>query len=72
MSLATILTPRHLRMLAGNVAYTRGASYFAAGNVLFSLLGFALFYSALLVADVYLLLKYIRLGPETAPPEEAA
>lgn len=34
-----------------------------AGNVAFSLVGFALFYSALLVADVYLLVKYIRLGP---------
>ena len=33
----------------------------------FSLLGFALFYSALLVADLYLLVKYIRLGPDEAP-----
>lgn len=41
-----------------------GASSTARGNVLFSLLGFALFYSALLVADLYLLTKYIRLGPE--------
>ena len=32
--------------------------------MLFSLLGFALFYSALLVADLYLLVKYIRLGPD--------
>jgi cytochrome d ubiquinol oxidase subunit I len=35
-----------------------------AGNVVFSLAGFVLFYSALLVVDVYLLLKYIRLGPD--------
>ena len=41
-----------------------GVSTTAAGNVLFSLLGFALFYSALLVADLYLLIKYIRLGPD--------
>jgi cytochrome d ubiquinol oxidase subunit I len=42
-----------------------GVSSTSAGNVLFSLIGFALFYSALLVADLYLLVKYIRLGPET-------
>jgi cytochrome d ubiquinol oxidase subunit I len=34
-----------------------------AHNVLFSLLGFALFYTALLAADLFLLAKYIRLGP---------
>ena len=33
-------------------------------NVLFSLIGFAVFYSSLLAADLYLLQKYIRLGPE--------
>ena len=43
-----------------------------AGNVLFSLLGFAFFYSALLVADLYLLLKYIRLGPDHVAPQPAA
>jgi cytochrome d ubiquinol oxidase subunit I len=41
-----------------------GVSSTGAGNVLFSLLGFAVFYSALLVADLYLLTKYIRLGPD--------
>lgn len=35
-----------------------------AGNVLFSLLGFIAFYSALLIVDVFLLTKYIRLGPD--------
>jgi cytochrome d ubiquinol oxidase subunit I len=35
-----------------------------AGNVLFSLTGFVIFYSALLVVDLYLMLKYIRLGPD--------
>ena len=35
-----------------------------AGNVLFSLIGFVVFYSALLVVDLYLMLKYIRLGPD--------
>ena len=47
-----------------------GVSSTDAGNVLFSLLGFALFYSALLVADLYLLVKYIRLGPNAALGEE--
>jgi cytochrome d ubiquinol oxidase subunit I len=41
-----------------------GVSSTDAGNVLFSLIGFALFYSTLLAADLYLLQKYIRLGPE--------
>jgi cytochrome d ubiquinol oxidase subunit I len=40
--------------------------------VVFSLLGFALFYSSLLVVDCYLLLKYVRLGPAHVPPELAA
>jgi len=41
-----------------------GVSSIEAGNVVFSLIGFALFYSALLAVDLYLLNKYIRLGPE--------
>jgi cytochrome d ubiquinol oxidase subunit I len=34
-----------------------------AGQVWISLIGFILFYTALLIVDVLLLLKYIRLGP---------
>ncbi|HEX2592351.1 MAG TPA: cytochrome ubiquinol oxidase subunit I, partial [Rhizomicrobium sp.] len=41
-----------------------GVSGTSAGNVWFSLGGFVLFYSALAVADVYLMVKYIRLGPD--------
>jgi cytochrome bd ubiquinol oxidase subunit I len=41
-----------------------GVSSTPASNVLFSLLGFFVFYSTLLVADVYLMVKYIRLGPD--------
>jgi cytochrome d ubiquinol oxidase subunit I len=41
-----------------------GVSSTVAGNVLFSLLGFVIFYSALLVVDAYLMIKYIRLGPD--------
>jgi cytochrome d ubiquinol oxidase subunit I len=35
-----------------------------ASNVLFSLVGFVVFYTALAIVDVYLMLKYVRLGPE--------
>ena len=35
-----------------------------ASNVVASLIAFAVFYTALAVADVYLMLKYARLGPE--------
>jgi cytochrome d ubiquinol oxidase subunit I len=38
----------------------------SAGQVLFTLTGFVLFYSALLVVDVMLMLKYIRMGPVKA------
>jgi cytochrome d ubiquinol oxidase subunit I len=39
------------------------ASNLPVGDVWLSLGGFALFYTALLVADLYLLIKYARLGP---------
>ncbi len=38
-------------------------STLSAGSVLTTLIGFLLFYSALLVVDVYLMAKAIRLGP---------
>ncbi|MEI9991414.1 MAG: cytochrome ubiquinol oxidase subunit I [Rhizomicrobium sp.] len=41
-----------------------GVSGTDAHNVLFSLIGFVVFYSGLAVADVYLMVKYIRLGPD--------
>ncbi|MFI4986416.1 MAG: cytochrome ubiquinol oxidase subunit I [Alphaproteobacteria bacterium] len=40
-----------------------GASSVPLGDVIASLLGFVLFYSALAAIDVFLLVKYIRLGP---------
>jgi cytochrome d ubiquinol oxidase subunit I len=36
----------------------------SAAQVLFTLTGFVLFYSLLLVVDVVLMLKYVRMGPE--------
>jgi cytochrome d ubiquinol oxidase subunit I len=42
-----------------------GVSSVGAGDVALSLAGFVLFYTALLVADVYLMLKYVRLGPSS-------
>ena len=46
-----------------------------AGDVWFSLGGFVLFYSLLAIVEFYLMIKYIRLGPEMAlgePPAGAA
>jgi len=59
-------------VIVGVLPTALGVSSTSAGNVLFSLLGFALFYSALLMADFYLLLKYVRLGPDAPSPELAA
>ncbi|QGM45854.1 cytochrome ubiquinol oxidase subunit I [Methylocystis heyeri] len=39
------------------------ASPIAASNIWLSLAGFVVFYTALLVVDLYLLAKYVRLGP---------
>jgi len=41
-------------------------SSLSAGNVLITLVGFIVFYSVLLVVDVYLMAKAIRLGPSVA------
>ncbi|MBI1328535.1 MAG: cytochrome bd-I ubiquinol oxidase subunit CydA [Alphaproteobacteria bacterium] len=55
-----------------------GVSSTSVGNVWFSLMGFVVFYSSLLIADLYLLQKYIRLGPDAtlghavATPSNAA
>jgi cytochrome bd ubiquinol oxidase subunit I len=54
-------------VIEGVLPTALGVSSTSAGDVLFSLLGFAAFYSALLVVDLYLLVKYIRLGPDEAP-----
>ncbi len=40
------------------------ASSLSAAGVLASLIGFVIFYTALLAADIYLMRKYIVLGPE--------
>ena len=41
----------------------------SANNVLVTLFGFIGFYSALLIVDIYLMVKAVRLGPEEIPPE---
>jgi cytochrome d ubiquinol oxidase subunit I len=41
-----------------------GVSGTSASNVLLSLIGFVVFYSGLAIADLYLMVKYIRLGPD--------
>jgi cytochrome d ubiquinol oxidase subunit I len=51
-------------VIEGVLPTALGVSSTSAGNVLFSLLGFAVFYSGLAGADLYLMIKYIRLGPD--------
>ena len=41
-----------------------GVSSVSVSQVSFSLTGFVLFYTALAVVDVWLMVKYIRLGPD--------
>ena len=45
-------------------------SSLSAGNVLITLVGFIVFYSTLLVVDVYLMIKAIHLGPSVAEPRQ--
>jgi cytochrome d ubiquinol oxidase subunit I len=59
-------------VIVGVLPTALGVSSTTMGDVTFSLLGFALFYSALLVADLYLLIKYIRLGPDHEPRSPAS
>jgi len=51
-------------VIEGVLPTALGVSSQSVGNVTFSLLGFVVFYSVLLVADIFLLTKYIRLGPD--------
>ena len=51
-------------VIEGVLPTALGVSSTSAANVLFSLIGFVIFYSSLLIVDLYLLTKYIRLGPE--------
>ncbi|MDR3448932.1 MAG: cytochrome ubiquinol oxidase subunit I [Alphaproteobacteria bacterium] len=48
------------------------ASSTPASNVLLSLIGFVLFYSALLVVELFLMVKYVKLGPPAAPAKGEA
>ncbi len=41
-----------------------GVSHVTKSQVLTSLFGFVVFYTVLAVVEVYLMVKYIRLGPE--------
>jgi cytochrome d ubiquinol oxidase subunit I len=49
-----------------------GASSVPAGTIIASIAGFVLFYSALAVTDVALMLRMIRRGPAGDPPPQAA
>ena len=47
-------------------------SSLSVGDVVTTLIGFVLFYSALLIVDVYLMVKTVRHGPGPLPPHPAA
>ncbi len=59
-------------VIEGVLPTALGASSTDPGNVLFSLLGFGVFYSTLLVVEIYLLVKYIRLGPPESGSDRLA
>ncbi len=44
-----------------------GVSNVPASNVMLSLVGFVLFYSALALVDLVLIVKYVRIGPSAEP-----
>jgi cytochrome d ubiquinol oxidase subunit I len=44
-----------------------GVSSVSSGQVWFSLIGFVVFYSLLAIVDVFLMVKYIKLGPALVP-----
>ena len=50
-------------IIDGVLPTSLGVSNEPVGNVWFSLVGFVLFYSTLAVVEVYLMVKYARLGP---------
>lgn len=51
-------------VVQGVLPTSMGASMVSAHQVLTSLAGFVLFYSVLAIVEVYLMIKYIRLGPQ--------
>lgn len=47
-------------------------SSLTVGDLLFSLTGFVVLYTALLVVELYLMVKFARLGPEGRTPDSDA
>jgi cytochrome d ubiquinol oxidase subunit I len=41
-----------------------GISSVSFGNVLASLIGFIILYNMLLIVDLYLMIKYVKIGPD--------
>jgi cytochrome d ubiquinol oxidase subunit I len=52
--------------IVGVLPTALGVSSISASNVMASIVGFTVFYTALLIVDLFLLTKYIRLGPDAA------
>jgi cytochrome d ubiquinol oxidase subunit I len=51
-------------VIEGILPTALGISSVSFGNVLSSLIGFILLYSSLLIVDLYLMIKYIKIGPD--------
>jgi len=52
-------------VIEGVLPTSLGVSSVSGGDVLGSLIGFILFYSTLAVVDIFLMIRYARLGPES-------
>ena len=51
-------------VVEGILPTSMGVSSVSYGQVMFSLVGFIVFYSLLAVVDLYLMVKYVKLGPD--------
>ncbi len=51
--------------ISGVLPTHMSVSSLSAGQLWFSIAGFALFYTVLLIIEMYLMLKYVRLGPSS-------
>ncbi len=59
-------------VIEGMLPTFMGVSSVTSGHVIFSLVGFVLFYSTLAVVDVFLMLRVVRQGPERWSGHEGA
>ncbi len=58
-------------LIEGTLPTNLGTSSISIGDISFSLIGFVVFYTVLAIIEIYLMIKYIRLGPERLYPKES-